>query len=154
RLDFVSQYPTVNTLMRNQDVLLAESVSFEDETAEIQKFLNTLLPRAHALDECFKKKLWLNLKFFALVKPARDIFPVRAPFDADDPQSLHIASSFFTSEKPLWLAGPDIVASIVLTGKIPKILKAVRLVPHGKQKGMQAVKLLGEIPFDPYKEGD
>jgi hypothetical protein len=28
--------------------LLAESVSFEDATAETQKFLNTLLPRAHA----------------------------------------------------------------------------------------------------------
>jgi hypothetical protein len=32
RLDFVSQYPTVNTLLRNEDVFKAESVTFEDAT--------------------------------------------------------------------------------------------------------------------------
>ncbi len=38
RLDFLSQYPTVNTLMGNWEILTAESVSFPDVTSEVREF--------------------------------------------------------------------------------------------------------------------
>jgi hypothetical protein len=118
-----------------------------DATDEIKKLLTRI-----TLDLCFDPKIWLTLKFFAKVKPDRDIFPVRASYDPADPQSLNIGSYFLTSDKAVWVAGPDIVASILLTGKVPQIEKAFRLVAHGKQKGMQPVKLMGVIPVDPYND--
>jgi hypothetical protein len=147
RLDFLSQYPTVNTLMGNWDVLTAESVSFVDCTNEARELLKTI-----TVEGCFEREPWKQFGFFAKVKPDHDLFPVRAPYDPTDPQSLNIGSSFFTDEKAGWLAGPDVIAAKLLSGKVPHILKAYRLVPRGKQKGMQEVKLMGTIPVNPYED--
>jgi hypothetical protein len=49
-----------------------------------------------------------------------------------------------TSEKSIWFAGPDVVASIILTGKVPKILRAIRFEAVGVEKGMHSVKLGNE----------
>jgi len=152
RLDFVSQYPTVNTLLGNEDVLKAESVTFEDATDEVRHFLEELAPKA--LETCFKREPWRHFNFFALVSPDHDIFPVRAPYDEKEPDKLNIGDNYLTSTKPLWYAGPDIIASLIRTGKVPTIVKAVRLVAHETQKEMQDVKLMGEIPFHPYQNGD
>src|SRR5262249_13116973 len=89
----------------------------------------------------------------ALVSPTHDIFPVRAPYNYRQPDKLNIGVNQLTSERPIWMAGPDIIASIILNdGRIPEILRAVRLTPKGKQKGMQSVKLMGEFFVDPYEE--
>jgi hypothetical protein len=55
-----------------------------------------------------------------------------------------------TSKEPTWLAGPDIIASILLNnGKVPHILKAIRVMPVGKQAELRPVQLLGKIRIDP-----
>ena len=46
-----------------------------------------------------------------------------------------------TSDKPVWFAGPDIVASLLQTGKAPKILRAIRFEAIGVQKGLKPVEL-------------
>ena len=51
----------------------------------------------------------------------------------------------------LWFSLPDVVASVILTGRVPKIVDAFRLEAKGVQK-LQAVKLRGAIPVDPRKE--
>src|SRR5262249_21087050 len=81
-----------------------------------------------------------------------DIFCVRAPFDPRDREHLNIADSRFSSEKPVWFAGPDIVASIIRTGKVPHVLKAIRIVPHGRQPGMKPLLLRGIVEIDPYRD--
>jgi hypothetical protein len=86
------------------------------------------------------------------VQPDRDILPVRAAYDPRKPDKLNIGVNLFTSAKPVWFAGPDVVASILLTGKLPHIVRAIRLHPHGKQKGMQPVNLLGKVRIDPNKD--
>jgi hypothetical protein len=128
RLDFLSQYPTVNTLMGNWDVLTAESVSFIDATDEVRRLLKTITS-----DDCYKPDVWRQFGFFAKVKPEHDIFPVRAPYDPTDQQLLNIGSNFLTDEKSVWLPGPDVIATKPLSGdagKVPHILKAYRLVPQ------------------------
>jgi hypothetical protein len=148
RLDFVSQYPTGNTLMNLWDDLTAESVTFENATDEIREFLEGI-----TLEVLFNKELWPKLKFFALVTPNHDIFPIRSPYNSKQPDKLNIGVNYLTSDKPIWMAGPDIVASIILNdGQIPHSLQAVRLTPNGKQEGMQCVKLMGEFPVNPYEE--
>jgi hypothetical protein len=152
RLDFLSQYPTVNTLLKNWDVLTAESVSFVECTDEVRKLLNRITADP---DLCYDPKLWPEFKFFAKVYPERDILPVRASFDPSEPKSLNIASAFLTSDRPLYYAGPDIITSTILTGKVPKIEKSFRLVGHGKQgdgkqeEKMYRIKLMRTIPVDP-----
>lgn len=147
RLDFLSQYPTVNTNMGNWEIVTAKRVSFPESTREIRKFLKKV-----TLDDCFDPSFWRKLRFFALIQPENDIFPVRAPFDPKDPEHLNIADSHFTSEKPVWYAGPDVVASIIRTGRVPRVLKAIRVVPHGPQRGMKSIKLRGVVEIDPYRD--
>ena len=48
------------------------------------------------------------------------------------------------------MAGPDIISSILLNdGKVPRILKAIRVAPVGRQAGLKAVHLLGKIRIEP-----
>jgi len=147
RLDFLSQYPSVNTNMGNCEILIAESISFPEATKEVCEFLNHV-----TLNKCFEPSFWTKLRFFALIQPNDDIFPVRAPFDAKDREHVNIADTHLTSEKPVWFAGPDVVASIIRTGKVPNVLKALRIVPHGKQPGMKPITLRGVVKVDPYRD--
>jgi len=52
----------------------------------------------------------------------------------------------------MWIAGPDLVASALLSGHTPNVLEAFRLVPHGRQRGLRRIKLRGAISVDPRKE--
>ena len=52
----------------------------------------------------------------------------------------------------MWVAGPDLIASMILSGRVPDIQQAFRVVPHGKQRGLKPIKLRGAISVDPRKE--
>ena len=41
---------------------------------------------------------------------------------------------------------------MIRTGKVPHILRAIRMVPHGKQGGMESVNLRRMVEIDPYKD--
>jgi hypothetical protein len=141
--DFSSQYPTINSLLGNPDVLTAESLSFEDATAEIR----TLLERI-TLDDCFNQNTWKKMNFFARIRPRHDAVAVRAEYH-NDGVTKNIGVNYFTSEKSIWLSGPDVIASKLLAGKVPHIEKAIRMVPHGKQKGLKPTNLRGMVQVDP-----
>jgi len=137
----------VNTLLRNWEVLTAASVKFPDATKHVCQLLNAI---ARKPDKCFDRELWPRFRFFALVQPDHDIFPVRAAYKDREPDKLNIGLNCLTSEEPIWFAGPDIIASILLNnGKVPHILKAIQILPVGKQAGLKPVHLLGKIRIDP-----
>ena len=92
RLDFLSQYPTVNTLMGNWDIVTAANVTYPECTDETRKLLHSVTLEGW-LDKCFEPDTWPQLRFFVLVSPDFDIFPVRAPFDSKDPEHLNTADS-------------------------------------------------------------
>src|ERR1019366_24112 len=144
--DFSSQYPTVNSLLGNPEVLVAESLSFEDATEEIRSLVENI-----ELGDCFDQKVWKQFKFFALVKPEKDVMPVRAEF-SDDGVTKNIAINYLSSAQPIWLSGPDVIQSKLLSGKAPHIAKAIRMIPHGQQKGLQPTNLRGMVTVDPRKE--
>src|SRR5207244_10567478 len=54
-------------------------------------------------------------------------------------------------DKTLRFAGPDIVGSLLLTGRPPQILRAIQLKPFRVQKGMKSVSL-GSSSIDPYND--
>jgi len=142
-VDFMSQYPTVNELLGNWEVLTAASVTFPDATSEIRKLLSRV-----TLTKCFQRKLWKKFRFFALVRPDGDILPVRTVYNGT---TQNIGINYLTSKEPLWFPGPDIIASILLTGKVPQIVKAIRVVPHGKQPKLGSTSLRGMVCVDAKK---
>jgi hypothetical protein len=139
-VDFMSQYPTVNELLDNWPVLTAKSVTFPDATKEVQQLVSQI-----TLERCFDPKWWPRLKFFALVRPDNDILPVRSVYNGT---TQNIGINYLTSKEPIWFAGPDVIASILLTGKVPVIEKAIRVVAHGKQAGLTATSLRGMVEVD------
>jgi hypothetical protein len=139
-VDFMSQYPTVNELLGNWTVLTAESVTFPDATRRVRNLLSQI-----NLEGCFDPTLWLRFKFFALIKPNDHILPVRSVYNGT---TQNIGINYLTSKEPIWFAGPDIIASILLTGKVPHIEKAISVKPHGKQKGLGTTSLRGMVEID------
>ncbi len=143
-LDFTSQYPSCCALLGLFEVLTARSVKFINDTEKIRRFLKRI-----KLQLCFKRGMWKQAKFFALVKPDGDILPVRTVYNG---ATQNIGNNFLTSDTPLWFAGPDLIASVIRTGKVPHVIRAIRMVPHGKQAGMESVNLRGMVTVDPYKD--
>ncbi len=142
-VDFTSQYPTCCALLGLFDVLTAESISLEDDTEHIRRSINSI-----SLDRCFEPELWQGFTFFALVQPDADILPVRTVYDG---VTQNIGNNYFTSETPLWFAGCDVIASVIRTGKAPRIIRAIRMVWHGQQADMNTVNLRRSmVEINPY----
>ena len=123
-VDFTSEYPSCCALLGLFDVLTAESVSFEDDTENVRRFLSRT-----NLDRCFKPKKWKHCRFFALVKPDDDILPVRTMYNE---VTQNIGNNYLTSEEALWFAGPDLIASAIRTGNVPHVIRAIRNEPFTK----------------------
>jgi len=143
-VDFTSEYPSCCALLGLFDVLTAKSASFDGDTRNVRRFLKRI-----TLTQCFKPAMWKSCNFFALVKPDNDILPVRTVYNE---VTQNIGNNYLTSDRPLWFAGPDLIASVIRTGRVPHIIRAIRMVPHGKQAGMRNVNLRGMVNVDPYKD--
>ena len=75
---------------------------------------------------------WKQLTTLVQVQPEADIFPVRARYatrikeqtkSADMPT---IGVNYLSADRPLWFTLADCVASKLLTGKAPKVVRAIR----------------------------
>ena len=143
-LDFTSEYPSCCALLGLFDVLTAKRVRFQDDTENICRFLERITLRG-----CFHPSMWERSRFFALLKPDGDILPVRTVYNE---VTQNIGNNYLTSDTPLWFAGPDLIASVIRTGRVPHIVLAIRMVPHDKQAGMRTVSLRGMVKNDPYKD--
>ena len=141
--DFTSQYPTVNALLGNWNVLTAQQIEFQECTQEVGELLDSL-----KLEDTFNPEFWKKLAFFALVSPDKDIFPVRTVYNG---RTQNIGLNYLTSTHPVWFAGPDLVASALLD-KAPKIVKAIRMVPHGRQRDLRSTNLAGMVSIDPLQD--
>jgi hypothetical protein len=142
--DFTSQYPTVNALLGNWGVLKAKDVRFQTRTGNIRKLLSKV-----SLETTFSPAFWKSLSFFALVKPDKDILPVRTVYSG---RTRNIGLNYLTTDKPIWYAGPDIVAAALLQRKAPRIIKAVQMRAYGQQKKLSATDLAGMVSIDPRKD--
>lgn len=139
--DLMSEYPTVNTLMGLWSFLIAEHLTMDEATEEVRILLDNL-----KVDDVFNQKFWKNLTFYALVRPEDDVLPVRTTYDN---KSTNIGINRLTSDKPIWYAGPDLVAATLLTGRPPAIIQAVKVVPQGQQSDLRPVSLRGMVEIDP-----
>ncbi|GAA0411822.1 hypothetical protein [Streptomyces luteireticuli] len=146
-VDFTSMYPTVDALMNLWDFLTRENITTEDDTSGVQEWLDSL-----TLDECFRPGMWPRLVGLAQIVPDGDVVPVRSRYGTEP--AWNIAVTPLHGKEPMWFTLADLAASTLLTGKAPRILRAVRFTAHGEHpKGLRRVKLRGEVTVDP-RRGD
>jgi hypothetical protein len=139
--DTTSEYPSVAVLLKLWALLIAADVRVEESTAEARQTLDSV-----DVKTLLEPSTWQKLAFFAAIKPAGDILPVRSLYG--DTENTNIGLNPLTSEKSVWYAGPDLAASKLLTGNPPQITEAFKLIPQGIQERMR-VTSIGERRFDP-----
>jgi hypothetical protein len=150
--DFLSMYPTVNSLMNLWRFVTAEEVAVEEHCADsIRDWLTKLNPQI-----LFQQETWKGLVAFVRVIPNGDILPSRGRYnpETNDWQVAinHLYAGEAEQNQALWFSLPDVAASVLLTGRIPTIVDAFRLVPKGRLNGLTPTKLRGMIDVDPAKE--
>ena len=145
--DFLSQYSTVNVLMGLWQFVTAREIRVvEDCREELVALLRDVTPE-WVLDP----ENWKRLAGFARIIPDGDVLPLRAKYRGNSWQ-IGVNYVHAGSDDPadgLWYAWPDLVASVLLTGKIPRIVEAFRIAPIGKAKGLKPIKFRGQVPIDP-----
>jgi hypothetical protein len=144
--DFVSEYPTVLILMGIWDFLIAKRLAVKAATREVRRLLAEILKNPESM---FERRIWKEFAGYALVEPCNDILPIRTEYKANGDESNIGVNILEHADHPVWFAIPDLVADVLLTGRIPRILNAIRIVPEGKQRGLQCVKLRGKERIDP-----
>jgi len=139
-VDFTSEYPSTCVLLKLWEIVTAQSISFEDVTKNVRNLLKQI-----TLKDCFELKRWPDFRFFALVKPKDDILPVRTMYNG---KTVNIGNNYLTSSKPIWIAGPDLIASKIQTGTTPQVLKALRVIPHNQSANtfLARFEQLGQQP--------
>jgi hypothetical protein len=147
--DFLSMYPTVNALMGLWKYLVAEEVSvLPVDVSETIDFLRTITP-----ETLFDPQTWTRLPAFARVIPAGDILPTRATYsvESNDFQVAlnHLHASSDDPKDGLWYALPDLAASALLTGRVPRIVDAFAIKARGTLSGLRKITLRGTVPIDP-----
>ena len=148
-VDFLSMYPTVNSLMELRRFLVAREVRVLKRCKnEIERFLQKLTP-----ERLFCPSIWPKLTAFVKVIPDGDLLPSRAKYNvaSNDWQVAlnHLYKPDYSPTEGLWYSLPDVAASVLLTGKIPEIVDAFRIAPVGKLSDLQTSRLGGEVAVNP-----
>jgi hypothetical protein len=149
--DVTSMYPSVFTLQGLWDWVIAEKLEENVATQEIQTFIDGL-----SFDDLFKKEKWEHISGLVQVKPNHDLLPVRAEYSKNSGYQIGLNYLSVPDDvlreagtEGVWYTLADVVAAKILSGKTPEILKAYRVIPRGKQAGLQGLKLRGEIDVNP-----
>ena len=142
-VDFLSMYPSICGLLRIWELLTARNVQTDEDAGErVQQLLDRV-----TLDDCFDPTTWHQLVGIAQLAPDGDVVPVRARYTKT---SWQIGLNPLTSDEALWYPIADLVASKLLTGTTPKILRAVRFEPtRARSAGLRPVALMGQASIDP-----
>ncbi len=143
-LDVLSMYPTVCALMGLWRLVIAREVEVEDATREAQASLETL-----TLEDLYRPETWHHLAVLVEVHPEDDILPVRAQYLEGGDYQIGLPVVTAGKGARLYYMLADLVASRLLTGKMPRIRRAWRFRAVGIQPGLRPVKLLGEVEMDP-----
>jgi len=143
-LDFTSMYPTITILMRLWNFVIADRIEYEECNNEIIELVNSV-----KLEDLNNKDVWGKFPVLVEVESNEDVFPVRTRYyDKSDMHTIGI--NYLTYNGSLWFALPDVIASKILTGKTPKIKRAIRFIPLGKQI-LDRTQILG-TEFNPNEE--
>ena len=152
--DFLSMYATVNSLMDLWRFVTARQIKVIAHCQrEIDVFLRQVIAKTADL---FESETWKHLTAFVQVIPDGDVLPSRGRYniESNDWQVAvnHIYADRNDSTQALWFSLPDVVASVLLTGRLPHIVDAFRIEARGQLKGLESCKLRGVVNVNPRKQ--
>jgi hypothetical protein len=128
--DFLSMYPTVNSLMGLWRFVTARRIKVvKGCDREIRTFLSKL-----SMTDLFERKTWKELHAFVRVIPDNDLLPCRSKFNLES-NDWQVAVNYLSAGSKkradaLWFSLPDVIVSNLLTGKVPRIVDAFRIEPE------------------------
>jgi hypothetical protein len=114
-----------------QFVTAKEIKIVENCQKEIAEFLNKV-----SVDLLFSPSAWETLAAFVQIIPDGDILPSRSKYSSasnDWQVGVNHIHSNVANPDALWYSLPDVVASVILTGRVPKVVDAFRLKAIGNQ---------------------
>lgn len=144
-LDVNSTYPTITLLLDLWKFVIAEQITYYDDTKNVQEFIDHFT-YAQALDQ----KLWPSFNVLVTLEPDEDLLPARTQYDEEE-DTYNIGLNYLTYKEPLHYFLPDVLASKLLTGKTPRIKQALRFVPEGVQETLHNTAVCG-VPINPKKD--
>jgi hypothetical protein len=134
-LDFTSMYPTLFILLGLYDFLIAEHIDHFEDTAAVQKLIDGI-----KLTDLQNPEIWKTLNVIVELAPADTLLPVRARYDSE---TFTVGFNYLTSSEPLYYGLPSVILSKLLSGETPRIKRALRFIPVGKQKTLRTATILG-----------
>ena len=150
--DFLSMYPTVNSLMGLWNFVVADRIRVVDRC---QNEVRNLLRRTSFAD-LFRPSMWKRFAYFVRVIPDRDALPSRSCYSIES-NDWQVAVNYLSAHSgnrkdALWFSLPDIIASQLITGRAPRIVDAFRLDAVGKLEELKPISLRSAISVDPAKQ--
>jgi hypothetical protein len=144
--DFKSMYPTVNSLMGLWRFVIARGMRVQGTTSITRAFLNTV-----TLEDLQSPATWKKLCTLVRLEPQEDLLPARAKYDRE---TYTIGLNYLSTPEPLWYTLADCIVSKLLTGRAPRIEKALTYLPGPPQKGLVSTRIIGRSNFaiDPTKD--
>lgn len=138
--DFRSMYPTVCTLMGLWRFVIAKGMTWRDSTTETSALLDRI-----TIDSLKTQRSWRELCTIVQIAPDDDILPVRANYGGES--QAKIGLNYLRSEVPFWYTLADCAASKLLTGKSPKIVRAITFAPKVMQDGLRPITITGNRKY-------
>ena len=124
--DFLSMYSTVNILMGLWRLVNAGEIRVIEHCKDrVEAYLRKLAP-----DILFEPETWTHMNGFVKLVPNGDVLPIRSKYSpASNDWQVGINHVYASKEDALWYSIPDVVASILATGRVPEILDAFLIEP-------------------------
>jgi hypothetical protein len=147
-VDMTSMYPTVDVLLQLWPLITTERVEPVDVTDEIRQLLDSI-----TVDDCYQPAIWERLVVLVQIRPDGDILPVRAGYTGDEVGIWSIGVNALHADQPMWFTLPDLIASVLLSGRTPTVLRAVRITTGPiRQSSLAPVRLRGQVEIDPIRD--
>lgn len=144
-LDMSNTYTSMCILAGLGGWLTASRLELRDCTQDLQNLLTRIEENPDLL---YRRETLRLLTAVALIHPQGDVVPVRDRYDPEGDYTLSLNRVHAEPNVNLWYVGADLAASILLRGQVPRILKAVELVPRGQQGGLRHVRI-GSMTVNP-----
>jgi len=132
--DEAASFPLVAHLTGWWDLLGAERIQRKTVTAELRRLCQRAMYDPHVLlDPAIWRRFGCTL---VEVMPDGELFPVEIR-DRHRPDGRLEITAVSSRDRPMFFSALDVLASVVECGRVPRILKATRYVPIGRQAALR-----------------
>ena len=105
--------------------------------------------------DLFKPNTWKSLTGFVRIIPNGDVLPTRSQYSGSHDWQVGVNYLYrleANAEQGIWFSLPDIVASVLLTGRIPPIVDAFMITAEGIAGTLTPTSLRSVIAIDPRQQ--